>query len=136
MDKLNCVLLVDDDKVSNFISERVIKKLDLCNNVRVSNNGEEALLYLTKYCCSFEENHFPELIILDNHMPEMNGIEFLETIKEINISSNHKMKIVVLTGTDNPEEKEKILKLGIEKIYSKPLTEEKLMEIVQDYQVI
>lgn len=130
MEKLNCILLVDDDKINNFLTEKVIKKLDICKNVTTSLNGEEALLYLTKHCCSFENNYFPEIIILDNNMPEMNGIEFLETLNQINFNWDNKVKIIVLTGSENPYDREIITQLGVSAYLSKPLTEEKLLEVL------
>ena len=130
MEKLNCVLLVDDDYVTNFLTERLIKKLDLCDNVKVSHNGEEALLYLAQHCCTFDAHNFPELILLDNNMPEMGGIEFLEMINQININSDQKIKIVLLTNTDSDEINRKVKELGVESTLLKPLTEEKLKGVL------
>ncbi|HEX8548177.1 MAG TPA: response regulator [Cytophagaceae bacterium] len=130
MEKLNCVLLVDDDNVTNFLTERLIKKLDLCDNVKISHNGEEALLYLAQHCCAFDAYNFPELILLDNNMPEMNGIEFLEMINQININSDHRIKIVLLTNNDDEEINKKVKELGVESTLTKPLTEEKLKDIL------
>lgn len=130
MEKLNCVLLVDDDNVTNFLTERLIKKLDLCDNVQVSHNGEEALLYLAQHCCTFDAHNFPELILLDNNMPEMNGIEFLEMINEINLNSDNRIKIVLLTNSENEELNKKVKELGVENTLLKPLTEEKLKGIL------
>jgi len=130
MEKVNCVLLVDDDEISNYLSERVIKKLEFSNKVKKSTNGEEALLYLAKHCCTFDDIYFPELILLDNNMPEMTGIEFLESLKSMNISTNDRMKVVVLTATANPKEEARLKELGISGFLTKPLTEEKLLEVV------
>ncbi|MBX9852927.1 MAG: response regulator [Cytophagaceae bacterium] len=129
MKTLNCVLLVDDDNVNNFLTEKVIQKIGLCRKIKTSLNGEEALLYLAKNCCSFQEG-YPELILLDNNMPEMNGIEFMESFNQINFNSNNKVKIVVLTASENPRDKEKLEKLGVEAYLTKPLTEEKLLSIL------
>lgn len=130
MKKLDCILLVDDDSVTNFITERIIHKLDAADKVKVSENGEEALLYLTKHCCSFEEG-YPNLILLDNSMPEMNGIEFMESFNQINFNSNTDVKIVVLTSSENPKDKEKLLGLGVNGYLLKPLTEEKLVSVLE-----
>jgi CheY-like chemotaxis protein len=129
MKTLNCVLLVDDDKVNNFITERLLKKMGICNKIKISLNGEEALLYLAKYCCSFEDD-YPELIILDNSMPEMNGVEFMESFNQIAINSNNKVKIVVLTASENPKDRTRLEALGIEAYLNKPLTEEKLLGVL------
>lgn len=126
---LNCVLLVDDDQVNNFLSERLIKKLGISRKIKTSLNGEEALLYLAKNCCSFEDG-YPELILLDNNMPEMNGIEFMESFNQINFNSNNKVKIVVVTASENPQDKEKLVELGVEAYLTKPLTEEKILAIL------
>lgn len=127
MEQMNCILLVDDDAISSFIAEGVIKKMDLTKNVRKSANGEEALLYLTKYFCSFEQNNlFPELILLDNNMPEMNGQEFMESLQQISVDTKTKVNVIVLSGSDNPADREKMEKLGVKGYITKPLTAEKL----------
>ena len=131
MKPLNCVLLVDDDEINNFITEKLIKKTGICKKVKTSMNGEEALLYLAKSCCSFEEG-YPELILLDANMPEMNGIEFMESFNQINLNTNTKVKIVVLTSSDNPKDKEKMQELGAEAYLNKPLTEEKLLSVIHE----
>jgi CheY-like chemotaxis protein len=131
MKNLNCVLLVDDDQINNFLNERIIKKLGVSNKIKTSQNGEEALLYLAKNCCTFEDG-YPDLILLDNNMPEMNGIEFMESFNEINFNSNSRVKVVVLTASENPNDKEKLKDLGVEAYLIKPLTEEKLMSILDE----
>lgn len=130
MKSLNCVLLVDDDEINNFLTERLIKKLGLTHKIKSSQNGEEALLYLAKTCCTFDEG-YPELILLDNNMPEMNGIEFMESFNQINFNSNNRVKIVVLTASENPTDKDKLVKLGVDSYLIKPLTEEKLLSVLE-----
>ncbi|MFL5730290.1 MAG: response regulator [Cytophagaceae bacterium] len=130
MEKMNCILLVDDDKVNNFISTRILKKMDICKNIRTCLNGEEALLYLAKHCCTFD-NNYPDLIILDNNMPEMNGIEFLESFNKIDFNSGNHVKVVVLTASSSPKDEERLKSQGIYGFIQKPLTEEKLMNVLE-----
>jgi CheY-like chemotaxis protein len=131
MKMLNCVLLVDDDEINNFLTEKLLKKTGICKKVKTSMNGGEALLYLAKSCCSFDEG-FPELILLDANMPEMNGVEFLESFNQINLNTNTKVKVVVLTASEDPRDKQKMTELGAEAYLNKPLTEEKLFQIFED----
>ncbi|HEY8401606.1 MAG TPA: response regulator, partial [Cytophagaceae bacterium] len=119
MEKLNCILLVDDDNITNFLTEKIVKKLDLANKVKVVMNGEEALLYLTSNCCSFGD--FPDLILLDNRMPEMTGIEFMEYYNKLNINTTNKSRIIVLTASENKEDEKRLLDLGVEAYITKPL---------------
>lgn len=134
MDKLSCILLVDDDKITNYISSRLIKKLDLAKIITSCTNGEEALLYMTKHATPLDAK-CPQLIILDNNMPEMNGIEFMESFNHINFSQDQ-MKVVVLTNSANPEDERKLKSLGIEDYITKPLTEEKLLDALQHQHLI
>ncbi|WMJ72722.1 response regulator [Cytophagaceae bacterium ABcell3] len=131
MQKLNCVLLVDDDQINNFINESMIRRMNLADKVKITLNGEEALLYLAKHGSQFDSD-FPELIILDQHMPEMEGAEFLELFNQINANNDKKAKIVVLTASDNPDIKEKLQSLGVRDFLIKPLTEEKLKKVIDE----
>lgn len=131
MHKVSCILLVDDDEINNFINESMIRRMDVCDKVKISLNGEEALLYLAKHGSSFDSD-FPELIILDQHMPEMEGAEFLELFNQINANKQKKAKIVVLSANENPEIKEKLYNLGVRNFLMKPLTEEKLKRVLEE----
>ena len=52
--KLNCTLLIDDDVVSNFVSEKVIQGSEITRELKVAQNGHVAIKYLEK--CSSAEN--------------------------------------------------------------------------------
>jgi len=134
MEKLSCILLVDDDKITNFITSRLIKKLDVAKNVTTCTNGEEALLYMTKHAGPMDSK-CPQLIILDNNMPEMTGIEFMESFNHINFNKEQ-VKVVALTNSANPADEYKLKSLGIEDYITKPLTEEKLLEALQHQHLI
>lgn len=131
MRKLNCVLLVDDDKVNNFLNEKLIRKLDLAKNVKVALDGEEALLYLSKHSSPYDYN-YPDLILLDYNMPQMQGNEFLEFFNNINNNQRHKSRIAVLTASLNPDLKKELLALGVSHYIEKPLTQEKLMIVLEE----
>lgn len=134
MDKLNCVLLVDDDELNNYITSRLIKKLDLAKNINTCLNGEEALLYLSKHATSLDEK-YPQLIILDNNMPEMNGKEFMESFNLINFN-REQVKVIVLTNSTNPADKQALERLGVEDYIMKPLTDRKLLEAMEHQHLI
>jgi len=127
---LNCVLLVDDDPVNNYLNEKLINKLEIAKKVKIAHNGEEALLYLTKHGLPYDYN-FPDLIILDYHMPEMQGNEFLEFFNKINSSRQRKSRIVILTSNVNPAIKQQMLDLGVDEYFAKPLTGDKLKKIIE-----
>jgi len=70
---MNCIL-IDDDKLSRKVLEEFIKKTEGVSLKASFSDGVEAINYLKNE----EEIH---LIFLDIEMPEMNGIEFLNSLK-------------------------------------------------------
>lgn len=119
----NSILLVDDDYVNNFITERLLKKSGIAKEIRAVRNGEEALTYLSE-----EINYCPDLILLDINMPEMDGINFLRNFKKMVLDKS--IRIILLTSSVNPKDQEMLSKLGYEDLMLKPFTEEKLQEIL------
>src|SRR5688572_13677837 len=121
MRKLNHILLVDDDTINNFINEKLLKKLDVSNKTSVVINGEEAINFL-KEVCDRDSTQCPELILLDINMPVMDGFEFLERYKDLNIPNKSSIIIVMLTTSTNPNDTERLNKTGVAGYINKPLT--------------
>ncbi|MCR6642202.1 MAG: response regulator [Sporocytophaga sp.] len=124
MPYFNTILLVDDDFVNNFITERTLRRSNIAREIKTVRNGEEALTFLTE-----QINRTPELIILDVNMPEMNGIDFLKNFKKMVLEKN--IKVVLLTSVISPGQESSISRLGFEDIMIKPFTEEKLLKILK-----
>lgn len=128
MKKLKCVLLVDDDSINNFINERLIKKIDLTEEVNISLNGKEALEHLLKR--SSEGKNVPELILLDINMPVMDGFEFLDAFQKLELPNKNSIIIVMLTTSTNPSDTERLENTGVAGYINKPLTEQKLKDAI------
>jgi len=128
--KLNCILLIDDDEAVNFIHTKVIAKSNCAHGVAVARNGEEALEFLTTK--KDEKYPQPDLIFLDINMPVMNGWEFLEEYEKLTLEQKGKELVVMLTTSLNPDDKKKARKIAhIDKFYSKPLDLEQLNIILE-----
>ena len=132
IEKLNCIMLIDDNPDDNFIHERVINKTGKVNEVVVVESGEEALRYLKKH-----ENHGegnPDLIFLDINMPGMNGWEFLEEYEKLSAEQKAKMVVVMLTTSYNPDDQEKAMSIKSNKGFlKKPLTANHLNDLLEEY---
>lgn len=94
-------LIVDDDEVSVMSIQRAIKKQKLVNPQRVARDGQEALEILREET-SASNVLPPYIIILDLNMPRMNGIEFLEVVR--NDTTLHRAIIFVLTTSEAPSD--------------------------------
>ena len=129
--KLNCILLIDDDEIANYINSSVVKHVDCCETVVTVQSGKAALDYLT----TEEDGNYPQpdLIFLDINMPGMNGWEFLEHYQKLKKSQQGKIIVVMLTSSVNPDDVEKARSMReVSEFKTKPMTEEMLKEVINE----
>ncbi|TGK30875.1 response regulator [Leptospira gomenensis] len=130
--KLNCILLIDDNQDDNFFHERVIRKGNYAEMVVSKQSAESALDYLKGRDLSRDPR--PDLIFLDINMPGMNGWEFLEEYNHLPPEFQSRIIVVMLTTSDNLDDKEKAKRFGILSDFkTKPLTDAMLRDILEEY---
>lgn len=131
MNKLNCILLVDDDPATNFVNEITIQKAGAADSIVKAKNGLEALDYIQSVADAPQDA--PALILLDINMPAMNGWEFLEEYSKLKDITPAPV-IVMLTTSLNPDDKLKADKITqIKGFENKPLTKEALEKIYEKF---
>ena len=69
------ILLIDDNDVDNYITERVITKTGFADKVDICNSGQAALDYISHRVNNI--NALPDVIFLDLNMPVVDGFIFL-----------------------------------------------------------
>ncbi len=72
----------------------------------------------------------PDLIIMDLHFPDGNGLHLCKTLKDD--KDYNKIPILVLTGRDYPVEKEVAMKSGVTDFFHKPMVYSKLTEKIDE----
>lgn len=107
------ILVVDDSETDRFIIRNILKDYELIEAC----NGQEAMDIIQK-------DKEIDLIILDLNMPQMNGFEVLEVLR--NNSSLTKSSIIILTNYDETENEIKGLDMGAVDYIRKPLNIESL----------
>jgi CheY-like chemotaxis protein len=132
MPKLTSVLLVDDDVTTNYLNKILLNRLGVAEHLLVAENGREALATLAQVCTAASTN-CPALILLDVNMPVMNGIEFLEAYQQLPLAQQQAIVIVLLTTSVNPRDLARVQTLPIAGTLTKPLTENKVTELLQQY---
>lgn len=124
-------MLIDDNEDDNFFHERVIRKSSYADMILVKQSALDALNYLKK---DLLESEYPDLIFLDINMPAMNGWEFLEEFNQLTKVSQRNPIIIMLTTSDNPDDKENANTYKIVSDFkTKPLTKDMLDSIIQKF---
>lgn len=132
--KLKCVLLIDDEPITNHLHKKILSIADVAENVIVALNGEEALEIIHNAHINSENNYpKPELIFLDINMPRMNGWEFITEYQKREKCSNYNHVIIMLTASLNYEDALKASTFpSITAFRNKPLNVEMVKKIVYE----
>lgn len=133
MHKLRRVLLIDDDATTNYVNERIVKGLQITEEVKVLTDGRQGLDYLTARCGGGSQETCPELIILDHHMPVMDGMELIETLHQAGTLERMETVFLLLAVHTSPADLAKFQELGVQEFTPKPLSRERLLEAYRKY---
>lgn len=106
-------MIVDDSKIVRKVSRRIMEALEY--QVVEAENGQEALKV-------FSEND-PLLILLDWHMPVMDGLEFIKALRTNTAGGDKPTVIFCTTETDISHIQNAIL-AGANEYVMKPFDEE------------
>ena len=124
-------MLIDDDSITNFLNELLIKEMDISEELIISSDGQKALDELYNRCILKDE--CPDLILLDVNMPVINGFEFLKRYNEMVFDNKSSIIIVMLSTSLNPRDKEKAETLNVKDYLNKPLSKEGMNELLEKY---
>ena len=130
--KYNYAMLLDDNELDNFINQKTLEATHFANKIYVNTSSKSALEFLKNLEVSSSETHsiFPEIIFIDINMPMIDGFQFIENLKNTLPEKYNAIKIVILTTSASPSDKEKALKISKDIIFlNKPLTKEALNQI-------
>lgn len=113
------VLLAEDDPDHRFLTSLALESSDGVD-VRVDAvvDGAEALDYLYRRG-TYEAQQAPNLVILDLRMPKVSGMEVLAQVKDDPDLQN--IPVVVLTGSERPEDVAETYRLGGNSFVTKPV---------------
>ncbi len=129
MNLLNKVVFIDDDIYTNEYHKRFAAKVGLAKEVICFETGEKALEYLKAIT---EKYDFPELILADINMPQMNGHEFVKEVSNMYGYNPLRTVVAFLTASKDAKDMLKANEEDVEFYYWKPLDEKLLATILND----
>tara|TARA_R110002124_G_C8974716_1_gene515939 strand:+ start:98968 stop:99378 length:411 start_codon:yes stop_codon:yes gene_type:complete len=132
MDFTECVvervLLIDDDKATNFFNKMMVSRHMGFEYVDAVQGGQEALTLLST------SKNKPNLIFLDINMPGMNGWEFLTAFENLDDKITNGIKIILLSTSSNPDEVMKSINdFSVDDYINKPLSASLLNEVLEKH---
>lgn len=125
------ILLVEDNPDDAALLRRAFIKARVLNPIHVVSGGEEAIDYLSglgKYA-NREEFPFPGLVLLDLNMPGLDGFDVLQWIRQE--PQLNRLRVVVLSASDNMRDVSRAYKLGANSFLIKPADFDRFVEISQ-----
>ncbi len=117
MENIKSILVVDDDKATLQILERILQKQGY--NVDIAETGREAEAKVT--------NKPFDLALIDVKLPDTDGIDLLGEIHRI----RPKMVKIVITGFASMENGIRAMEVGADAYLVKPVTSEELLKVVE-----
>lgn len=126
MDENIRVLIADDMEIIAKSISNILDRIDFINVVGIAHNGTdeyEKILELK-----------PNLVLTDNQMPELNGIDVVDKINSLGLENMP--KFVLITGDVDFELSKRSNELGIFKVINKPIDPVKIEELILDFKAL
>ena len=105
------ILVAEDNEFNAQLLEQLLARRG--HRVRLANNGREALALA-------EEGVF-DLLLLDVHMPELDGFQVIQAVRERERSAGGHLPVIALTARSRQEDRERCLAAGMDDFLAKPI---------------
>lgn len=119
------ILVVEDNIINQTLTKRILEYAGF--QVVLANEGRDALN-------NFNSNKSISLILMDRHMPVLDGLEAAKIIRDLEaINESERLPIIMLTGSDDRRGIEGELRENIDYLMKKPFRPKDLLEIIDRF---
>ena len=133
MSKKISIMIIDDNRIDLFIHHEFIKQANIAHTIVEYAFATEAIKFL-------EENNdtkWPQLILLDIHMPIMTGFDFLKKYSSLPDSLKKNCAIVIVSSSLDVEDKAKAKECPqVLELLEKPLNASTLLSLLKNNNII
>ncbi len=115
------IVIADDNQ--NFLDcmEKILENVDEFKILGKAKDGEQAI--------SLVKELKPDVFITDIDMPKYNGIDVIKIVKEYSVNIPN---IYVVSGGINEKERMEVVRLGVRKIFNKPIDPKLIIEEIKN----
>ena len=113
------ILVVEDNKINQMITKKMLVSKGI--TCEIIDNGEEAIDVL--------KNKIFDLVLMDVHLPGINGTIATETIRRF----NNKTPIIALTAISLLENRDLLLSFGMNDVITKPFIPDEFYRIIAQH---
>ena len=106
------ILVVDDNEINQVVACKFLQKLGC--QVEVARNGREAVDSIARATY--------DAVLMDCEMPEMDGYEATQEIRQQEQTTTRHLPIIALTGHASSEDAQKCRLAGMDDVVTKPMT--------------
>ncbi len=115
------ILVAEDSRINRVVAERILTKLG--HETVLAVNGREAL--------SAHKKRLFDAILMDVQMPDMDGFEATERIRQVEAARPHRTPIIALTAHAMAGDRERCLEAGMDDYVSKPFSSRDLADALE-----
>ena len=113
------IFLIEDNPADVMLVREALDRSWVAHELMVAHDGEQALRMLD------DLRSEPHLILLDLNVPKLDGLALLQRSDRLGAP------VIVLTGSENPEDKSRALALGARDYVVKPLKFDDFVETIR-----
>ncbi|MDH5415260.1 MAG: response regulator, partial [Flavobacteriaceae bacterium] len=110
----------EDNQVNQIVLTKLLTKLGY-DEVDIVASGRQALEAVS--------NNIYDVVLMDQHMPEMDGLD--ATIKIREFLSSNKLKIIAVTASIFEDDRKRCLMVGMDDFVEKPIDIKKLAKALK-----
>jgi chemotaxis family two-component system response regulator Rcp1 len=122
------ILLVEDSLLDAHVTIAALRDEEIKHRLTLVRDGEEALNFLHQRGC-FCRAPRPDIILLDLHLPKLDGLEVLRDVKaDFELRD---IPVVVLTASDDDSEQASCEDLAVESFLHKPVNFKNFLDVIR-----
>ncbi len=131
------VLVAEDNQVNCMVIEAMLNSLGV--TVSVVHDGQQAAQFIEQISRAenVDPSKRPDLILMDVHMPVMDGYNATERIRQWEATSQHpRLPIIALTADAFEEDRQHCLAVGMDDFLTKPIVLDALKVALQKWLIV